>query len=105
MRISDWSSDVCSSDLGVDTAEELASVAAGGSEVAARPPARHMERSMSAPTPLTLAPFSLALWATHLATPLNGLEAWAAHVEARSDERREGKECVSTCRFGWAPSH
>src|SRR3546814_12678616 len=45
-----------------------------------------MERSMSAPPPLTLAPFSLALWATNLATPLNGLEAWAAHVEAKLAE-------------------
>src|SRR3546814_12831680 len=45
-----------------------------------------MERSMSAPTPLTLAPFSLALWATNLAPPLNGLEAWAAHVEAKLAE-------------------
>src|SRR3546814_18428508 len=41
---------------------------------------------MSAPTPLTLAPFSLALWATNLTTPLNGLEAWAAHVEAKLAE-------------------
>src|SRR3546814_16959676 len=23
----------------------------------------------------------------------------------RSDERRVGKECVSTCRFRWAPDH
>ncbi|GAB4358334.1 MAG: hypothetical protein Kow00114_10450 [Kiloniellaceae bacterium] len=31
-------------------------------------------------------PFSLALWATNLAKPLNGLEAWAAHVEAKMAE-------------------
>src|SRR3546814_12709745 len=24
---------------------------------------------------------------------------------ARSEERRVGKECVSTCRSGWAPHH
>lgn len=41
---------------------------------------------MSVPAPLTLAPFSLALWATNLSTPLNGLEAWAAHVEAKLAE-------------------
>src|SRR3546814_4953773 len=23
----------------------------------------------------------------------------------RSDERRVGKECVSTCRYGWSPYH
>jgi len=32
------------------------------------------------------APFTLALWATNLSTPLNGLEAWAAHVEAKLQE-------------------
>ncbi|HMA15468.1 MAG TPA: nitrilase-related carbon-nitrogen hydrolase [Kiloniellaceae bacterium] len=36
---------------------------------------------MSSPAPLTL-----ALWATNLATPLNGLEAWTAHVEAKLAE-------------------
>jgi len=30
--------------------------------------------------------FSLALWATNLSTPLNGLGAWAAHVEAKLAE-------------------
>src|SRR3546814_19204653 len=25
--------------------------------------------------------------------------------DARSEERRVGKECVSTCRSGWAPTH
>src|SRR3546814_14456126 len=28
-----------------------------------------------------------------------------AHALARSDERRVGKECVSTCRSRWSPSH
>src|SRR3546814_18179653 len=26
-------------------------------------------------------------------------------VVRRSEERREGKECVSTCRSGWSPYH
>src|SRR3546814_16391099 len=30
--------------------------------------------------------------------------AWAAH-ENRSEERRVGKECVSTCRSRWSPYH
>jgi len=33
-----------------------------------------------------ISPFSIALWATNLAKPLNGLEAWAAHVEAKMAE-------------------
>src|SRR3546814_11156837 len=44
----------------------------------------------------------------------NGLSTWktpghAPHLTAlrppRSDERRVGKECVSTCRSGWSPLH
>src|SRR3546814_16291320 len=30
--------------------------------------------------------------------------AWAA-VRGRSEERRVGKECVSTCRSRWSPYH
>src|SRR3546814_9532131 len=26
-------------------------------------------------------------------------------LDARSEERRVGKECVSTCRSGWSPYH
>src|SRR3546814_16656511 len=28
-----------------------------------------------------------------------------AELQARSDERRGGKECVSTCRSRWSPYH
>src|SRR3546814_15360290 len=32
--------------------------------------------------------------------------AFCMHVwPARSEERRVGKECVSTCRSGWSPYH
>src|SRR3546814_12996413 len=27
------------------------------------------------------------------------------HALSRSEERRVGKECVSTCRSGWSPLH
>src|SRR3546814_14483910 len=36
------------------------------------------------------------VWLTHLP---------ADQVPARSDKRRVGKECVSTCRSRWAPHH
>src|SRR3546814_3437194 len=29
----------------------------------------------------------------------------AREAKARSEERRVGKECVSTCRSGWSPYH
>src|SRR3546814_17190873 len=32
-------------------------------------------------------------------------EAHAREVVARSEERRVGKECVSTCRARWSPYH
>src|SRR3546814_15846616 len=30
---------------------------------------------------------------------------WKVFLPLRSDERRVGKECVSTCRSRWSPSH
>src|SRR3546814_19458263 len=42
-----------------------------------------------------------ALW-----TSLDGLEEdEAIGPHARSEERRVGKECVSTCRSRWSPYH
>src|SRR3546814_10585333 len=36
--------------------------------------------------------------------PIQGLE-WQFIGYARSEERRVGKECVSTCRSRWSPYH
>src|SRR3546814_16306471 len=36
------------------------------------------------------------------------LEIWITHQQSRiwrSEERRVGKECVSTCRSRWSPDH
>src|SRR3546814_14066652 len=33
---------------------------------------------------------------------VNGVEKL---LDKRSEERRVGKECVSTCRYRWSPSH
>src|SRR3546814_2912220 len=40
-----------------------------------------------------------------LLTPLCVLASWDAVQSRRSEERRVGKECVSTCRSRWSPSH
>src|SRR3546814_15985842 len=32
-------------------------------------------------------------------------DLWTAKVEFRSEERRVGKACVSTCRSRWSPYH
>src|SRR3546814_2624197 len=79
MRISDWSSDVCSSDLPLF--HPAADVPAGAR---GRVDLRAGRR---------LAGLPLAA---------DGL---LGHRQARSEERRVGKECVSTCRSRWSPYH
>src|SRR3546814_987979 len=70
MRISDWSSDVCSSDLAPST-----------------PPRRTREPRCSS-----------TIWTS------SALRRPCA-AGSRSEERRVGKECVSTCRSRWSPYH
>src|SRR3546814_18051194 len=94
MRISDWSSDVCSSDLsqpaglsrprgraadlvaGLPHALRLAA-ARGGGESRRRRHCGHLGRLAALP---------------------------CRALRGRSEERRVGKECVSTCRSRWEPS-
>src|SRR3546814_2906225 len=73
MRISDWSSDVCSSDLvALDVGHHrYAGLEAGQAE-------RELRKDD---------------------------QGHADHHEDRSEERRVGKECVSTCRSRWSPYH
>src|SRR3546814_13093806 len=98
MRISDWSSDVCSSDL-IDARGWLMGVATGKSD-----------RGLG----LCLAHHGIGSRFVTLQTadrhPLKPHPAMlnAAMAEAgatRSEERRVGKECVSTCRSRWSPFH
>src|SRR3546814_19230474 len=37
--------------------------------------------------------------------PQTGLSSLKGYTMGRSEERRVGKECVSTCRSRWAPYH
>src|SRR3546814_7305891 len=71
MRISDWSSDVCSSDLPAMRlfVIKLRRIAHVSLEVRRTPVLRNLRQI------------------------------------GRSDERRVGKECVSTCRSRWSPYH
>src|SRR3546814_17574606 len=78
LRISDWSSDVCSSDL---------------PDHSSGSPLHPFERRpIQGDTPLLL----------KLQRDPNGLLCAFAF---RSEERRVGKECVSTCRSRWSPYH
>src|SRR3546814_4157979 len=92
MRISDWSSDVCSSDL-------FKHWILGGI-VEERDRARHvghvdrLEERQHAARPIFTEAGRIDL-----------VEFDVILVDDRSEERRVGKECVSTCRSRWSPSH
>src|SRR3546814_14563396 len=97
MRISDWSSDVCSSDLERRAVREAEAVEAGAIifDEAADDAlgAQHLGRGQ------------------HQVGRGDAFLQLAGEFEAddfgdqRSEERRVGKECVSTCRSRWSPYH
>src|SRR3546814_12999885 len=106
MRISDWSSDVCSSDL---NEEELISE----DEVDHLNSIREMIAELS-----DLSVFDIAenFFAQSYAMPADFFtdlildlysieEGQDIALLTRSEERRVGKECVSTCRSRWSPYH
>src|SRR3546814_2542751 len=101
MRISDWSSDVCSSDL--------------SALVGNGPPVAGLDNQVAA------CPDE----GKQVGDGVSGIEKMLEHIECgddiirspgphhtrielpddRSEERRVGKECVSTCRSRWSPNH
>src|SRR3546814_11232869 len=87
MRISDWSSDVCSSDLlwkGKKKVNYLLLCAF----LTPRIPREEVGGEVSYYLPSSLLRNSIrAFWSS------------------RSEERRVGKECVSRCRSRWSPYH
>src|SRR3546814_16693929 len=100
MRISDWSSDVCSSDL----RDRQAVIAE--------------QRLGDALHAVLLAEFVLRLLhgargagdvgvvgANALTEDLHAAAGAGRFHHGRSEERRVGKECVSTCRSRWEPSN
>src|SRR3546814_11621009 len=119
MRISDWSSDVCSSDLdpgnfrrsGADLRGPGAG-RAGRAELSALPPGAELDASRTATRRLRLSrrsgrepardrpPFDRR--AHRQAEAGTGCGAADAGL-ARSEERRVGKEGVGTCRSRWWP--
>src|SRR3546814_14661153 len=88
MRISDWSSDVCSSDLA--NAAELKIGYVQVDKILQEAPqtaesGKKLEKEFSPRT--------------------QELERMQKQIRDRSEERRVGKECVSTCRSRWSPYH
>src|SRR3546814_11417592 len=91
MRISDWSSDVCSSDLA------LRGDVPGGEPYRAHPDGYANAAELVAGLK-TIAPFDISVAAYPEVHP-------DSDCPQRSEERRVGKECVSTCRSRWSPYH
>src|SRR3546814_21140370 len=97
MRISDWSSDVCSSDLDLDVGVVLE----GHAALVAVLHFAHLV--LEAPERLQGAVVDDDVVAQQ-ADLRSALHNPLGHHAARSEERRVGKECVSTCRSWWSPS-
>src|SRR3546814_17000353 len=97
MRIRDWSSDVCSSDL-VGLLGELEVFDDAGTEVSVN---GAKLRSLLAVLALNA---GRAVPTDDLVDALWGEDPPPA-VRNRPEERRVGKECVSTCRSRWSPYH
>src|SRR3546814_20817457 len=92
MRISDWSSDVCSSDLLGERrlAHPVAAVHAADLR-------HHDVAFVDEQQGVVRQVFEQGR--RRIAGPAPG------EIAGRSEERRVGKECVSTCRSRWSPSH
>src|SRR3546814_17183924 len=116
MRISDWSSDVFSSDLIVSANKALASADLGKTPKA-------FTSLKGANAPALKFPTGTIRWTTPWEdiakehgsnNDLDAIgsrfrQAVGSEIETlqgeRSEERRVGKECVSTCRSRWSPYH
>src|SRR3546814_16043378 len=103
MRISDWSSDVCSSDLGRVPGSELAILALGRLGGGALTHASDLDLIYLFSGDFTEeSDGRRPLGATQYYNRLVQRISNAMSVQTRSEERRVGKECVSTCRSrGW----
>src|SRR3546814_14866394 len=109
MRISDWSSDVCSSDLPDHSPEPP------GPMTSSLRGALSLHNGSSGETADQLClpdrscrcvfhSVSLARSREQLNRLTAGSKSFPA-MSFRSEERRVGKECVSTCRFRWESYH
>src|SRR3546814_3898978 len=101
MRISDWSSDVCSSDLAQPKPVVNEHYMFGNLEKT------HL--FVLAPNALTLQSTDYGQFETFSQMFVEGLSRVHAEVgldfteRVRSEEGRVGKECVRTCRSRWEP--
>src|SRR3546814_13492519 len=116
MRISDWSSDVCSSDLwleGGGTSHDRSSkvtvieVPPQVADPRLLAPDRQEREKCQKTCPDRTNPVDAPLLASRLGASKErdstGENSITFSFLARSEERRVGKECVSTCSSRWLP--
>src|SRR3546814_13871746 len=116
MRISDWSSDVCSSDLRSLAAGEIVTAAAiPPGALSGVPKLGDFAATANALHPVDPNAYETLQSSRHTASlaigvtrPIGDFSASLnlnASRNSRSEERRVGKECVRTCRSRWSPDH
>src|SRR3546814_13748617 len=105
MRISDWSSDVCSSDL--DAGEFVSVIGPSG---CGKSTIFNVLAGLESPTAGSVRVGTRATEsepATEVHTAYmpqkDLLFPWRSVLDNRSEERRVGKECVRTCKSRWSP--
>src|SRR3546814_13506942 len=97
MRISDWSSDVCSSDLVGDIVAEAAPPGLAAVDARGDGGGRILrDHHPVLPAEIAIEPSRVIV---------NAVVRRKQCCIDRSEERRVGKECVSTCRSRWSPYH
>src|SRR3546814_11162855 len=100
MRISDWSSDVCSSDLGLSGPRTAANLTQGRTDSHERASLRQVE------TPKPTCFGGAGARAAPQLLLCDGVDRRrnlpSVRRCRRSEERRVGEECVKTCRSRWS---
>src|SRR3546814_16672425 len=107
MRISDWSSDVCSSDLDLGWSQYEAVPAWLTPRWAAAFTSSNVSTKHVGEAVFALMVTTHQCEQSRSSDPPRGTGARfdSAFDWIRSEERRVGKECVSTCRSRWSPYH
>src|SRR3546814_17715024 len=111
MRISDWSSDVCSSDLRpgqfptatVAECHRQDQAGVAGRQLLAILDEGHDVGRQQAAVADHPEPDAVVVQVGDLAAQVEPQELHQVADLLRSEERRVGKECVSTCRSRWSP--
>src|SRR3546814_14768534 len=108
MRISDWSSDVFSSDLTRALADRRFDLVGNNAGVIGKSRAIGLVTLVAAVLGVISAcgrrGLTISLWIGK--DSAMQIMCVRGHLDqARSEERRVGKECVSTCRSRWSPYH